>query len=138
MVLGLNASNLRPFFTNGQLYLGRFLLSYTSISNQEYKSNLLDEPKLLELIKGVAKEHRASLALQNWSKSRCSNKLKLSKQVKLTNLDTKEVLFFDSRHDTVKYLNELNLGFKCSAGSVSDCIRKGRVYKKIFKLDDVI
>ncbi|KAM3066763.1 hypothetical protein ACMFMG_011919 [Clarireedia jacksonii] len=93
IVLGINASNLRPFFTNGQLYLGRFLLSYTSINNQEYKSNLLDEQKLLELIKDVAKKHRVSLAIENLNKTRSSNKLKASRQVKLTNLDTKEVLF---------------------------------------------
>lgn len=57
---------------------------------------------------------------ENLSKTRAANTLKASKRVKLINIKTNEILLFDSRGETARYLQELNTDFKCSAGTVSD------------------
>lgn len=67
---------------------------------------------------------------------RAANTLKASKRVKLINIKTNEILLFDSRGETARYLQELNTDFKCSAGTVSDGITKGRIYKGIFKFEE--
>lgn len=135
--LAITNSNLSKYTKNNNLYLARFIISITPLDSIEYSKNLLDIETLKKLVKDVAKGHRITLSHKNLSKTREEIKLKASKAVKLINLKTNEVLTFDSRIETARYLKGLNPNYKCSAGVVSDGISKGRIYKKTFKLEEI-
>ncbi|GAA5133772.1 hypothetical protein GCM10023339_69820 [Alloalcanivorax gelatiniphagus] len=60
--------------------------------------------------------------------------LKQSRSVELTNINTGEVLIFNSVSESAKYIRSLNPDYKASPGTISDVAKSGRVYKSLFKV----
>lgn len=141
----VSPSNFSEYKKNQIKYLGLFIFSGSPLNSEEYSENILDAETLQEFVKSISKEQRLKLASpckagggmrgdpplasppggggggkENLSKTRVANTLKASKRVKLINIKTNEILLFDSRGETARYLQELNTDFKCSAGTVSD------------------
>lgn len=138
--LKISDSNISLYLNSLQPYLGRFIFSTVPLSGDEYAENLLETKNLLDLVKSVGNNYRLALIKDLTSArdiAKPQHELKKSKQVKITNIDTHEVYFLDSIKLTAKFMRLLDPAFKCTMSSVSECIIEGRMYKKVYKFEEV-
>lgn len=138
--LNISFSNLNLFLDSLQPYLGRFILSTIPLSSNEYAENFLDTETLLDLVKSAGSVYRQAI-LKNLTSAQDSAKpqheLKRSKQIQITDIKTYEVFLLDSPTLAAKFVRTLDPAFRCTISSISECIIKGRTYKKTFKFEVV-
>jgi hypothetical protein len=135
-VIEYHAGSLGRYFKSGELYLNQFIFSDKPLSESEYTINLRRSDNLLAYLNEIRitrkKEFGKNLvALDPLRKALC-------KQVKLTNIETLEVLVFESLTATVRYIKELDPKFaKVETGTLSNNIKKNFIYKGLFKVEYV-
>lgn len=141
--LGISGSNILLSLDSGQPYLGRFIFSHTPLVEGEYAfvEKVLEVQDVLELIKGVGLEYRLAIIkslTMDRDLAKPKHELGESKVVKVTNIVSGEVHVLDSIHLTAKYIRLLDPAFKSSVGMIAHCLKEGKVYKNIFKFEEIL
>lgn len=132
-IIGCHVSALKRYLAyKNKLYLNRFFVANDMI-DEGYTLNTMSLSELeayLNKIRVGRKDYLTKVL-----PSREETNRKHSKQVELTNLVTKEVLVFDSLIQVTEYIKGYGPEFsKADKGTLSSNTRRGKAYKKSFKL----
>jgi len=117
-----------------RFYLDQFFVSDYPLSEDIYATNLRSKDDLLTYVKELSVDWRKGQMSKNIGSTWKETYSKQSRSVELMNVNTGEVMIFDSVSETAKHIRSLNPDYKASPGTISDAAKSGRIYKSLFKV----